>query len=369
MCDNLGPLQLFLTFTCDGKAPAFQNATGLRDTWKDPVLFAIHFQRKWNKLFEIIKKQWATKIGGITDWCYVMEIQDRGSPHNHMLLWTNKSADELLLDETIVCARMPPINSPLHNHQKSREVVWVPMNLPHDQSRGIRPDFLDLSIPGSSKQVFAKTLVDHYEARTGNTTVQSLLLIDFVKYYYPCSTTKEKQQYQRLAEENQMEYQQEYGQHPPSAIISGEITFRLRKIKCRFWRTRLVSAMSDSETFYYQQILTHMPVYGRSFTDFKDDSLRASPNDDRVFSWHDLYQHLVQNDLLRVTTIIPDDIVEYNIHVATIPLAPAQQTIFNSIIHQIQHLNSNMHWILGGAGTGKSFLLRKFSKHFSDLGY
>lgn len=44
----------------------------------------------------------------------MLEIQDRGSPHKHMVLWTNKSADELLADESVVCARMPPINSPLH---------------------------------------------------------------------------------------------------------------------------------------------------------------------------------------------------------------------------------------------------------------
>lgn len=43
MCDNLGPPQLFLTFSCDDRAPSFQNATGLRDTWQDPVLFAFHF--------------------------------------------------------------------------------------------------------------------------------------------------------------------------------------------------------------------------------------------------------------------------------------------------------------------------------------
>lgn len=75
MCDELGPPQLFLTFSCDDKAPAFINATGLKETWRDPVLFSLHFQRKWTKFFRIIKKQWASIIGGITDWCYVMEIQ------------------------------------------------------------------------------------------------------------------------------------------------------------------------------------------------------------------------------------------------------------------------------------------------------
>lgn len=31
-----------------------------------------------------------------------------------MVLWTNKSANELLADESIICARLPPMNSPLH---------------------------------------------------------------------------------------------------------------------------------------------------------------------------------------------------------------------------------------------------------------
>jgi hypothetical protein len=30
-----------------------------------------------------------------------------------MVLWTGKSADELLKDESIICARMPPLESPL----------------------------------------------------------------------------------------------------------------------------------------------------------------------------------------------------------------------------------------------------------------
>lgn len=31
-----------------------------------------------------------------------------------MVLWTNKSADEILQDESVVCARLPPIDSPLY---------------------------------------------------------------------------------------------------------------------------------------------------------------------------------------------------------------------------------------------------------------
>lgn len=75
MCHYHGPPQLFLTFTCDDKAPSFQNAAGLGETWRDPVLFAIHLQKKGNRFFEIVRQQWGNRIGGITDWCYVVEIQ------------------------------------------------------------------------------------------------------------------------------------------------------------------------------------------------------------------------------------------------------------------------------------------------------
>lgn len=33
------------------------------------------------------------------------------------------------------------------------------------------------------------------------------------------------------------------------------------------------------------------------------------------------------------------------------------------------NINDNLHWIFGGAGTGKSFFLSRFSKHFTDTGY
>jgi hypothetical protein len=44
----------------------------------------------------------------------VLEIQDRGSPHNHMVLLTEKTAEELLQDEAVVCARMPANNNILY---------------------------------------------------------------------------------------------------------------------------------------------------------------------------------------------------------------------------------------------------------------
>ncbi|KAL7308353.1 hypothetical protein PS15m_011568 [Mucor circinelloides] len=132
------------------------------------------------------------------------------------------------------------------------------MNLPHDQSKGIRHDLLDLCILGTSKHVFEKSVIDHYEARTGDEQIQSMMLLpDFVKFYYPCSTDREKQHYLKFANENQAEYQAEYDATLPSAIISGKMIFRLRKTKCGFGG------------------LTYMPAYGRTFTDFKTEAARA----------------------------------------------------------------------------------------------
>lgn len=77
---NLGEPQLFLTFTCEDTADVMRLATGSDRPWEDPVLFALHFKRKWVEFFEkYLLKKWGTKIGGINDYCWVMEIQDRGN--------------------------------------------------------------------------------------------------------------------------------------------------------------------------------------------------------------------------------------------------------------------------------------------------
>ena len=97
--DNLGAPQLFLTFTCDDKSEDFKGILrdGSQFAWDDPVLFYQHFKRKWLEFFTIyICKHFARQIGGIKEHSWVMEIQDRGSPHIHLVLWTNKSVQELI---------------------------------------------------------------------------------------------------------------------------------------------------------------------------------------------------------------------------------------------------------------------------------
>lgn len=94
---NFGELQLFMTFSYHDFAPDMINAINASKPWDDPVLFAIHFQHIWhNFLNAYILKNFANKIGGIKHWALVMEEQSRGSPHIHCILWTEKSAEQLL---------------------------------------------------------------------------------------------------------------------------------------------------------------------------------------------------------------------------------------------------------------------------------
>lgn len=114
MCEELGAPQLFLTFTCDDLSEEFKNACGSEQPWEDPAIFAKQYNRKWHQFFSYyIKKRWVPVVGGITDWCYLLEIQDRGSSHMHMVLWTGKSEDELIKDKNVVCAKLTPITSTL----------------------------------------------------------------------------------------------------------------------------------------------------------------------------------------------------------------------------------------------------------------
>jgi hypothetical protein len=47
-------------------------------------------------------KAFAREVGGVNDWSYVMELQERGSPHIHLVLWTGKTAEELMEVEGLV---------------------------------------------------------------------------------------------------------------------------------------------------------------------------------------------------------------------------------------------------------------------------
>lgn len=46
-----------------------------------------------------------------------------------------------------------------------------------------------------------------------------------------------------------------------------------------------------------------------------------------------------------------------------------QKYIFIDVVHKITKLNDNLHWVLGAACVGKSFLLTKFSQYSEQLRY
>lgn len=105
---NLGAPQLFLTFSCNDYSEDFSNATGTQYPWEDPVLFANHFRRKWIRFFDkYVLGHFATSIGGVNDYSWVLEIQDRGSPHIHCVLWTKKTVEELIALNVVTCKMYP----------------------------------------------------------------------------------------------------------------------------------------------------------------------------------------------------------------------------------------------------------------------
>ncbi|CEP08738.1 hypothetical protein [Parasitella parasitica] len=94
--------------SCDDFSDNIAAATGTEYPWEDPVLFANHFRRKWNYFFEKhVLGHFARQIGGIKDYSWVLETQDRGSPHFHVCLWTVKSVEELIPLNLVSCRLYP----------------------------------------------------------------------------------------------------------------------------------------------------------------------------------------------------------------------------------------------------------------------
>lgn len=105
---NLGSPQLFLTFSCNDYSDDFSAATGTEYPWEDPVLFANHFRRKWLRFFDKhVLGHFAKSIDGVNDYSWVLEIQDRGSPHIHCVLWTKKTVEELIAMNVVTCKMYP----------------------------------------------------------------------------------------------------------------------------------------------------------------------------------------------------------------------------------------------------------------------
>ncbi|KAG2198193.1 hypothetical protein INT47_000394 [Mucor saturninus] len=58
----------------------------------------------------------------IKDYSWVMKIQDRGSPHIHMVLWTEKSAQELI-DMNVVHTSFPPGTSSINSKKLTTVLI------------------------------------------------------------------------------------------------------------------------------------------------------------------------------------------------------------------------------------------------------
>ncbi|SAM00604.1 hypothetical protein [Absidia glauca] len=117
MFDTYGEPQLFLTFTCNDRSPDILRATFGGEPWEGPVLFSLHYKRKCHEILNshIKKDKFARLIGKVKESAWVVEIQDRGFPHMHILLWTHKTADELARLDDLVTAEMPSPASPLYS--------------------------------------------------------------------------------------------------------------------------------------------------------------------------------------------------------------------------------------------------------------
>lgn len=107
--DKFGTPELFGTYSCDDqdegqiKVASYFHGDG-SPTHKDPVLFVGHWRRSWLKFFEFVRDRWATVfVGGLRAWCWVLEVQDRGTPHTHFCLWTGSTIEELMSREVISC--------------------------------------------------------------------------------------------------------------------------------------------------------------------------------------------------------------------------------------------------------------------------
>lgn len=108
--DFHGDPQLFGTYTCDDNCPGLNNVFKEHHDdetpfHKDPVLFLMHWKEKWSRFFGFVRGDWAKKYTGkIVAYCWVLEIQDRGAPHAHFCLWTEKSIDEMIKENVITCS-------------------------------------------------------------------------------------------------------------------------------------------------------------------------------------------------------------------------------------------------------------------------
>lgn len=158
-----------------------------------------------------------------------------------------------------------------------------------------------------------------------------------------------------------------YGGELPKIIISKRSNYLLKQTTPALWRTRLISPSVDSEEYYYQQILIYLVIYGTTFERAKLSMMRATEKQQKaglIPSWKDFFVFLVQKQQIQHEIPIPTTLTQdIELHADPGELSPAQQYVFNRVVNFMQH-NMNAHFIMGAAGTRKSYLLNKFAYHF-----
>ncbi|CAO0793333.1 unnamed protein product [Mucor circinelloides] len=79
-----------------------------------------------------------------------------------------------------------------NNHRSSRMAVYVPIDLPQDEQRGIRTGIKHESVNEDDTDIFKQNIVEKYEKREGGAM---LTLPDFVCYYYAAPNEAAKKMY------------------------------------------------------------------------------------------------------------------------------------------------------------------------------
>ena len=101
MLKCLGPPTLFITVSANdlkwtelgmsledlSYEEASAKANFFQSMRADPLLTAIHFERRFNALFKHIINSPEKPLGDVTDWFIRAEFQNRGSVHYHMFVW------------------------------------------------------------------------------------------------------------------------------------------------------------------------------------------------------------------------------------------------------------------------------------------
>lgn len=125
MFRDLGPPQIFITWSINLQSPGFLGPIGsVEESLKDVALFCGAFKKEWHRVWTSIHKTWSNKVlGGTREFSWVLEYQEQGAPHIHMVLWTGKTAAEVIDqnnrggNETVVsCSRQ-------HQDARVRELV------------------------------------------------------------------------------------------------------------------------------------------------------------------------------------------------------------------------------------------------------